>query len=64
MPTLLEQTKTQAARLRAIGLLAILATLLLALPYLVAWIIGLVVRAFFWIIAAAVAGYKAGRGKQ
>lgn len=38
-------------------------TLLAFVPYAVGWIVGVVVRLTLWLIAAIVAGYKAGKGE-
>lgn len=35
---------------------------LAAIPYVIGWIIGVIVRITLWTIAAVLAGYHAGRG--
>ena len=35
-----------------------------AVPYLVGYIAGVIVRLCVWLVAAIIAGYKAGRGNE
>ena len=34
-----------------------------AIPFALGWLVGGVLRAGLWVVAATVAGYKAGRGE-
>lgn len=39
-------------------------TVLAVVPYAVGWLVGVLVRLTLWIVAAVIAGYHAGRGKD
>lgn len=38
-------------------------TVISALPYVLGWLVGFVMRGVLWLVAAIVAGYKSGRGE-
>ena len=56
---MIEAIKAEMGNL-SLGRLGLVAVSLL--PFLLGWLVGFVVRAFLWIVAAVVAGFKAGRG--
>ena len=37
---------------------------LAVIPYALGWLVGVIVRLSLWIVAAVVAGYKAGRSER
>lgn len=39
-------------------------TLLALIPYALGWLVGVIVRLVLWMVAAIVAGYKAGKGDE
>ena len=60
---MLESIKATEQDISVGGALSMALLWLVSVPFfLLGWLVGIIVRAFVWIAAAFVAGYKAGRG--
>ena len=56
---MIEQIKAQAKQIKAGDIIVVIVSVV---PFVAGWIVGFAVRAVTWVLAAVVAGYKAGRG--